>query len=393
MEILLYIGIVQSVFAMFLMLTKKRIQISDTVLAAWLFLVSIQLFTSLLSITNEKYIYSGLFISKLIPFTYGPFIFIYAKMLILEKPVFRIRYWFHFAPFIIATIVFFLFPYETANKEEIRNSFLGGEILPIHKIYSVLIMISILIYGISILYLLKKHEQKVYNYFSYDSHKTNLRWLKTIVLIFALTYLLAIAARLSNFVLNIHNPVFQPAIFPVIGLTIFAYTISFFGFNQEAVFVSESFMRLMQRKDRLKAANQEEKKAHHKYERSGLKEEDANKYISQILQYMEDEKPYIDGNFTIENLSKLLNIPRYYLTQVLNEKLHKNFYTFINEYRVEEVKARIIDDKNQNYTLLAVAFDSGFNSKSSFNTIFKKFTGYTPSQYRKANLANNGKAN
>ena len=319
MEIILYIGIVQSFFAMLLMLTKKRIQISDTVLAIWLFLISIQLFASLLSFTNEKYIYSGLIISKLIPFTYGPFIFIYAKMLILEKPIFRIRYWFHFIPFIIAAIVFFIFLNETVSREEIRNSFLGGEILPIHKVYSMLIMVSLLVYSISIIYLLKKHEKKVYDYFSYDSHKTNLRWLKTIVLIFTLTYLLAIIARLSNFVLNIDNPIFQPAIFPVIGLTIFAYTISFFGFNQEAIFVNESFIRLQQRKDRLEAANIDKKKASQKYEKSGLKEEDADKYLAAILQCMENDKPYIDGNFTIENLSKLLNIPRYYLTQVINE--------------------------------------------------------------------------
>ena len=386
MEILLYIGIVQTIFAMLLMLTKKRIQISDIVLAVWLFLISIQFFTSLLSITNEKYLYSGLILSKLISFTYGPFIFIYAKMLILEKPVFRIRYWFHFIPFVLAIIVFFIVPGETVSKEEIRKSFMGGEILPIHKVYSILIMLSIMIYSISIVHLLKKHERKVYNYFSYDSQKTNLRWLKTIVLIFALTYLMAIVVRLSNLVLNLHNPIFQPAIFPVLGLTIFAYTISFFGFNQEAVFVNESFIRLMKRKERLKAANENDKKVSHKYERSGLKEEDANRYLAAVLQYMETEKPYIDGNFTIDNLSKLLNIPRYYLTQVINEKLQKNFYTFINEYRVEEVKRRIIDDENQNYTLLAVAFDSGFNSKSSFNTIFKKFTGYTPSQYKKKNL-------
>jgi len=67
---------------------------------------------------------------------------------------------------------------------------------------------------------------------------------------------------------------------------------------------------------------------------------------------------------------------------VLNEKHGRNFFTFINEYRVREVISRINDPKFQHYTILAIAFDSGFNSKSTFNSIFKSYTGKTPSQYR-----------
>ena len=60
-----------------------------------------------------------------------------------------------------------------------------------------------------------------------------------------------------------------------------------------------------------------------------------------------------------------------------------NFYHFVNYYRVEKVKESIAENKNQNLTLLAIAYDSGFNSKTTFNTIFKKFTGQTPTQYIK----------
>ena len=59
----------------------------------------------------------------------------------------------------------------------------------------------------------------------------------------------------------------------------------------------------------------------------------------------------------------------------------KNFYTLINEYRIEEFKALASDDKNSHLTLLALAYDSGFNSKSAFNLVFKKQTGETPSQF------------
>ena len=75
---------------------------------------------------------------------------------------------------------------------------------------------------------------------------------------------------------------------------------------------------------------------------------------------------------------------------MLNEKHGKNFFTFINEYRVKEVISRFEDPKNDNFTILAIAFDSGFNSKTTFNTIFKNLTGITPSEYREKNTGIKG---
>ncbi len=381
MEILLYIGIVQSLFASLLMITKKGRQISDIVLAIWLFLIALQLLSSLLSLKFERFTFPELIMLKLIPFTYGPFVYIYAKMLVLEKPVFRIKYFVHFLPFIVTTLLFMIFASKEVIMAEVRASFLGIETSSYHNIYSMLIIGSIIFYVIQVLYLLRVHDNNVYNYFSFDSHKTNLRWLKTMALIFALAYLLAVTSRLFSIFLDITNPVFRPDIFPIIGLTLFAYAISFFGFNQEAIFVSQSFIRLQRRKDRL-AAGDEEIKPHIRYERSGLKEEEALQYIDRIRAYMEREKPFLNGSFTIEIMSRELSIPKHYITQVLNEKLNKNFYTYVNEYRVGEVKQKLSDKKNENLTLLALAYDSGFNSKSSFNTIFKKMTGHTPSEYK-----------
>jgi AraC-like DNA-binding protein len=70
------------------------------------------------------------------------------------------------------------------------------------------------------------------------------------------------------------------------------------------------------------------------------------------------------------------------LSEILNTRLNQNFYDFINRYRVEEVKKRLSENDSGKFSLIAIAFDSGFNSKSSFNTIFKKLTGVTPSQFR-----------
>jgi AraC-like DNA-binding protein len=86
------------------------------------------------------------------------------------------------------------------------------------------------------------------------------------------------------------------------------------------------------------------------------------------------------------DVAEKLNVSTNNLSQIINEKLGKNFYDFVNEYRVETAKELLLNPKKQHLTLLAIAFDSGFNSKSSFNNVFKKQTSLTPSEFKKQNL-------
>ena len=81
---------------------------------------------------------------------------------------------------------------------------------------------------------------------------------------------------------------------------------------------------------------------------------------------------------SITELAGQLEIPSNHLSQIINEQVGENFFEFVNTYRVKEVQDRIKENQDKKFTLLAIAFDSGFNSKSSFNSIFKKQTGITP---------------
>ena len=101
---------------------------------------------------------------------------------------------------------------------------------------------------------------------------------------------------------------------------------------------------------------------------------------------MKTEKPHLNPELTIQDLSKQMNITRHHLTEILNNDLGKNFFNFINEYRVAEVKKRLLDEKFEHLTIVAIAFDSGFNSKSTFNSIFKQQTQKTPSKWRDEKL-------
>src|SRR6185295_11725408 len=119
--------------------------------------------------------------------------------------------------------------------------------------------------------------------------------------------------------------------------------------------------------------------------KSNLTSERADEYLKRLLSCMEIEKPYKNGDLTLQKLADTLSIPAAHLSQIINERLEQNFFDFINNYRVKEVQRLFEDPTKKHYSLLAIAEEVGFNSKSTFNSAFKKFANMTPSEFRKAN--------
>ena len=115
------------------------------------------------------------------------------------------------------------------------------------------------------------------------------------------------------------------------------------------------------------------------YQKSSLKDDVAQEKHNLLKLIMVDQKPYLDPNLTLNALAQNLGIPAHHLSQIINQFEGQNFNDFVNKYRVEE----FIDRASQvSYlSFLGIALDSGFNSKSTFNTVFKKHKGQTPSQY------------
>jgi len=120
-----------------------------------------------------------------------------------------------------------------------------------------------------------------------------------------------------------------------------------------------------------------------KYKKSLLSKELLAKYRQQLEQLMQEEKPYLDANLTLRSLAQLMHIPPNHLSQLLNEGFNKNFAEYVNAYRLEAFKLKAADPAQQHLTILALAYESGFNSKTVFNTFFKKITGKTPRAYWK----------
>ncbi len=105
--------------------------------------------------------------------------------------------------------------------------------------------------------------------------------------------------------------------------------------------------------------------------------------LDKLVSFMARQKPYLDPELSLNALAQQVNISRSQLSQLINDGLGENFYDFINKYRVEEVKRLMADPEMAHYNLLGIAFEAGFKSKSTFNLIFKRFTGLTPTEYRK----------
>ena len=122
------------------------------------------------------------------------------------------------------------------------------------------------------------------------------------------------------------------------------------------------------------------------YQTSPLSEADKKVYLNKIESYMITEKPYLNPDLTLGELAKLLNIPVHYLSQILNEQLNQNFYNYINYYRIKEAMEILSDPDKKDLTILEILYHVGFNSKSVFNTAFKKQVNMTPSNFKKQRL-------
>ena len=117
-------------------------------------------------------------------------------------------------------------------------------------------------------------------------------------------------------------------------------------------------------------------------QKNKLSEEKISDMTKLIVSAMEADKLFQEPELTLQNLSDKMKLPSYQVSQAINDGLKKTFYDLVNGYRVEEAKRLLVDSSNNNYTILSVGFEAGFNSKTTFNTVFKKFTGFTPSEFR-----------
>jgi AraC-like DNA-binding protein len=361
-EPVLYIGISQSFFAGLLVSTKKPVTTANRIMAAWLFMICIELIFALVNSTLLE-MYSFPFIT----FTYGPLLYLYVRFMTTPERKFNWLSLLHFIPFVAFLTVSVIFR-SAPLVRDLRNFFVPDKMISLRIVYSISFFLSITGYSSLSFIEISRHQKNLKNLVSYTSGVITLNWLKILSISFYVAYIILFILGGINMIGNFipFDPYF--VIFGFIAMFSFAY--SFYAIKQPVIF------------GQVVKTNGDDKKETERYSKSGLRESQADSYLQKLITYVEKNKPYLERDLSILDLASQTGISRHYITQVLNEKHGRNFFTFINEYRVKEVIERFSDPKFNHYTILGIAFDSGFNSKTTFNSIFKSQTGVTPSQYR-----------
>jgi AraC-like DNA-binding protein len=167
--------------------------------------------------------------------------------------------------------------------------------------------------------------------------------------------------------------------------TVYIYISTFKGISQPTIWQLQKTNKEEVEKEIIEAEKIEEEiieQEKPKSAKTGLAKNKIDDIIKKITSLMLHEKVYTETELTLQQLANRLQFPTYQVSQAINEGMEKNFYDLVNGYRVEEAKRLLLDPKNANYTILSIGFEAGFNSKTTFNTVFKKFTGLTPTEFR-----------
>ncbi|NRB64110.1 MAG: AraC family transcriptional regulator [Saprospiraceae bacterium] len=115
-----------------------------------------------------------------------------------------------------------------------------------------------------------------------------------------------------------------------------------------------------------------------------MDEETVRAQLNKLLSFIDDERPFLNPELSLRLLAKSLSIHPNQLSWLINEYHGKNFNEFINQKRIAHFKTLVVNPKNSHISLIGLAYESGFNSKTVFNTVFKKEVGMTPSQYQRS---------
>lgn len=353
-------GISIAVFFEFLLISKKNKSASDKILILWMFLISIHLFLFYLYFTKEIYNFPFLLGVELpLPLLHGVLLYFYVSSMTNQLPKNKNILLLNCLPIILAYLYLSInfFPLPAAQKIQVyQHNGAGYEVFNTILYYTIILSGVIYVFWSSLL--LRKHRQNILNQFS-DLEKVNLQWLQ--ILTWGIGGIWLVVIFIQNDLL----------IFG--GAAVFVFLIGFFGIRQVGIFTTNQ-MDYNNDQEAQEAPKD-------KYAKSGLTAELSDKLYQALIRLMTEEAIYQKNDLSVNDLAIKLNVHPNYLSQIINEREGKNFYDFINTYRIEAFKNLIADPKNQRLTLLALAYDCGFNSKSSFNRHFKKATGQTPSEY------------
>jgi AraC-like DNA-binding protein len=366
MDMIFTIGIFTSLFYFILLLNKKNKSLPDVILSIWMLVIGIHLTSTYFYAAGYWDVYPHLIgITVPFPFFYGPLLYLYVYHSLKDNHKLRKRDYLHFLPVVFTYLYMFRFYffYSAEQKRQVDEGLID-DFGAFSNILVVAMLISAITYAISSYILLNRHKKLLGDNFSNTEH-INLNWLKAFIWGVAIIFITAVIVLVSRDVMGISYPFNPEYIF--YSMMVFAIlNLGYFGIRHEYIFTDNVVIEL-------------EEKSKGVYTRSSLKDDVANDKHKTLIKLMEAQKPYLEPNLTLNALAGRLDISPNHLSQIINQFEDQNFNDFINKYRVEEFIDRAGRDKHLSF--LGLALDSGFNSKSTFNAVFRKHKGVTPSQF------------
>jgi len=232
---------------------------------------------------------------------------------------------------------------------------------------AVLLLFLILVAVISFLQL-SWHSVRLKGFYS-DLSPVNLSWLFRFLLGFILI-------RSMSLLISSFKPLLYLITLADLADFVILLYLAYHSITQKEIFPKEA-------KTVLQLEQNSRPRVVEKLKKTSLESSQIKQTKKRILNLMESQKPHLNPELTLPEMAQLLSMKTNELSYFLNDHLQENFYSFINRYRIEESKSLLLNPKYEHLSMLGIAMEAGFNSKTAFNTNFKKLTQQTPSDYRK----------
>ncbi len=357
-EIVLFAAAGQGVLLSFVLFTSRRgNKTANRLLAALVILFSVMVFfhalgelqgSSLRKDSDEEF-------SQAIFALFAPLFFLYARS--LTKPSFRLRAedLVHLIPFALLVVVFLLLPISPNRRiiQEISSVLLPWLFMGQTSAYLGVILIVLMV-----------HRKRMETRFSTLAH-ISLRWLYFLVLAQLFIWPVAFFTEITRGDSKRWNVVW-------LLISALIYAMGYFGLRQPEIFTGEE-----------QQAGNTSESAREKYQKSVLTTEESDRIAARLHAMMDSEKIYLQSDLSLPGLAQRLGISAHHISQVLNENIGRSFFDYINGLRIDEAKRMLKDPSRKHLSIAAIGFEAGFNSLSTFNSVFKKFTKTTPSRYQR----------
>lgn len=326
-----------------------------------------------------------IFVEEVANFLYGPLTWLYVRALTVGRG-FRIAgtAWLHFVPFVVSIAL--LMPFLSLSDSEIADLVyrdadvsdalglwvLGGilvQLLPIPIIatYLVLAIRQLIV-----------HSRRIRDQFS-SIERISLGWLRNLLAALGTLYLLYVFALLFSDFIGAGRTAERLLDLATI---LVIYTMGYLGLRQPAIFSGQRGKPASTLVEAIAAAEEHGQPQSKKYRKSALDEDLSRALLQELERHMVTTEPYLDSDLTLAQLAQQLSLSTNYLSQVINEQTGGNFFDYVNRHRVAAAEQMLVDPARARSSILNIAMDAGFNSKTAFYGAFRKHTGQTPGQYR-----------